>query len=72
MLKLLESPYKLPGAHQTLNEEYDAERQPLDIRDETCDTTSMKEDLLNSTDMKERLRIYFSKPPEWSLDLCVT
>ena len=72
MLKLLESPYKLPSAHQSLNEEYDAERQPFHIRDEPGDTTSINQDPLNSADIKERLRIYFSKPPEWSLDLCVT
>ena len=41
MLKLLASSYILPDVRKTLSEEYDAERQPIHIRDEPGDTTSI-------------------------------
>ena len=66
MLKLLESPYDLI---LELNESDECTTETPLHSEEESQTTSEKHTPLNSTQPMSR---YFSKPPEWSLGLCVT
>ena len=65
MLKLLESPYD-PTLEPSKAEEC-VTQEPLENKDELQAATKKKESL-NSAEMSH----YLSKPPEWSLSLCVT
>ena len=66
MLKLLESPYD-PTLEPSEAEEC-VTQKPLENKDELQAATEKKEGL-NSAEIMSR---YLSKPPEWSLSLCVT
>lgn len=66
MLKLLESPYD-PTLEPSEAEEC-VTQKPLENKDELQATTEKKE-ALNSAEIMSH---YLSKPPEWSLSLCVT
>ena len=68
MLKLLESPYE-PTLEPSEAEEC-VTQKPLENKDElqAASATEKKEEL-NSAEIMSR---YLSKPPEWSLSLCVT
>lgn len=65
MLKLLESPYD-PTLEPSEGEECVVQK-PLENKEELQAATEKKESL-NSAEMSR----YLSKPPEWSLSLCVT
>ena len=66
MLKLLESPYD-PVLELSESEECIAE-EPVENKEE-AQTATVKKESLNSAELMSR---YLSKPPEWSLSLCVT
>jgi hypothetical protein len=63
VLKLLESPYD-----PILEGEESVVQIPLENKDELQTATERKESL-NSAEVMSR---YLSKPPDWSLSLCVT
>ena len=67
MLKLLESPYD-PFLELGPESEECVVEKPLDHK-EGSQTTTEKNRSLKSADL---MRHYLSKPPEWSLSLCVT
>ena len=66
MLKLLESPYD-PVLELSESEECIVEK-PVENKEE-AQTAIKKKELLNSAELMSH---YLSKPPEWSLSLCVT
>lgn len=68
MLKLLESPYdpvlELSGSEECIVD------KPLEHKEESQTVTEKKESLDSAA--TELMSHYLSKPPEWSLSLCVT
>ena len=66
MLKLLESPYD-PVLELSESEECIVDK-PLEHKEESRTVTEKKKSL----DSAELMSHYLSKPPEWSLSLCVT
>ena len=73
VLKLLESPYEVPDLRpvKTVNveSESDVRQQLLHIKAESGEALAEKQDTQVTSEMTDH---YFSKPPEWSLNLCVT
>ena len=72
VLKLLESPYDpvLPPTESMKCSDQEM-NQGTTVTGEESEANTLTDKSLNSAQVKQHLNSYFSKPPEWSLSLCV-